>query len=419
MSEHYDVLIVGTGHAGAQVAIALRTRRFAGTIGMVGEEPDLPYERPPLSKEYLSGERLFERLLIRPPAFWSERSIDVLTGRKVVVVNETRRSVTLSDGDTLRYGKLVWATGGHPRRLSCSGHDLPGVHTVRCRADADRMMSELQATEHVAVIGGGYIGLEAAATLRKLGKKVTVLEALDRVLARVAGEPLSRFFEAQHRLHGVDVLLSTQVECIEAAGGRASGVRIAGGQLIPAQMVVVGIGILPLVEPLLAAGADGGNGVAVDEYCRTSLKDVYALGDCALHANAYAGGRCVRLESVQNATDMALAVAKTITDAPEPYHAVPWFWSNQYDLRLQTVGLSLDHDCAVTRGDPATARFSVIYLKGERVIALDCVNAPQDYLQGKALVLKGIKADPRVLADTTTPLRLLTATTATAALPQN
>ncbi|MEH3106585.1 MAG: FAD-dependent oxidoreductase [Sphingomonas fennica] len=408
MQERYDVLIVGAGHGGAQAAIALRQAKFAGTIGMIGDEPEPPYERPPLSKDYLSGEKPFERILIRPAAFWAERAVDMLLGRTVTAVDPHAQIVTTADGATIGYGDLVWATGGSPRRITCTGHHLRGVHAVRTRADVDRLMAELPAVTHVAVIGGGYIGLEAAAVLTKLGRQVTVLEAQDRVLARVAGEPLSRFYEAEHRAHGVDVRLGVTVECIEEADGAASGVRLAGGEIVPAQMVIVGIGIVPAVEPLLAAGAAGGNGVAIDGQCRTTLPHVYAIGDCAAHANRFADGATIRLESVQNANDMATLVAKAITGgAPADYDAVPWFWSNQYDLRLQTVGLSGGHDRAVLRGDPATRAFSLVYLKGGRVVALDCVNMVKDYVAGRALVVAGATPDPAALADPAVPLKSL------------
>ncbi|HWI85284.1 MAG TPA: FAD-dependent oxidoreductase [Sphingomonas sp.] len=403
----YDILIVGAGHAGAQVAIALRQNKFAGSIAIIGDEPELPYERPPLSKDYLAGEKPFDRLLIRPPAFWHEREIEMLTGRRVIAVDAGAHQVTTADGRVIGYGNLVWATGGSPRRLTCSGHDLAGVHAIRNRADVDRLVGELPTTAHVVVIGGGYIGLEAAAVLTKLGKKVTVLEALDRVLARVAGEPLSRFYEAEHRAHGVDIRLGAKVECIEEANGRATGVRLADGELLRCEMVIVGIGIVPAVEPLLAAWAVGGNGVDVDICCRTSLPGVFAIGDCALHANAFAGGAEIRLESVQNANDMASAVARTLAGMPTEYHAVPWFWSNQYDLRLQTVGLSLGYDTTVLRGDPATRSFSLIYLKSGRVIALDCVNRVRDYVQGRTLVLEGATPDPSRIADSEVALKEL------------
>lgn len=405
MQSHYDVVIVGAGHGGAQAAIALRAAKFAGSIAMIGDEPEPPYERPPLSKDYLSGDKPFERILIRPPAFWGERDVALRLGRRVVRVDPQARTVTTDDGATIGYGQLIWATGGSPRRLTCSGHDLAGVHGVRTRADVDRMIAELPGVTRVAVIGGGYIGLEAAAVLAKFGKQVTVLEALPRVLARVAGEPLSRFYEAEHRAHGVDVRLGVTVACIAEADGRACGVTLAEGETVPAEMVIVGIGIVPAVQPLLDAGAAGGNGVEVDAQCRTSLPHVFAIGDCAMHANAFADGARIRLESVQNANDQATVVAKTIAGTPVDYHAVPWFWSNQYDLRLQTVGLSTGHDALVVRGAVASRSFSLIYLRAGRVIALDCVNATKDYVQGRALVLAGAVIDPVRLADATVPLK--------------
>jgi 3-phenylpropionate/trans-cinnamate dioxygenase ferredoxin reductase subunit len=232
----------------------------------------------------------------------------------------------------------------------------------------------------------------SAAVLAKFGKKVVLLEALDRVLARVAGEDLSRFYEAEHRAHGVEVRLGAAVDCIEGTD-KVSGVRMHDGEVIPAQMVIVGIGIIPAVEPLIAAGAEGGNGVAVDHQCRTSLPDIFAIGDCALHANGFADGLPIRLESVQNANDQATLVARTVMGQDLAYDAVPWFGSNQYDLRLQTVGLSTGHDATVLRGDPASRSFSVIYLKEGRVIALDCVNATKDYVQGRKLVVERASPD--------------------------
>ena len=401
----YDVLIVGAGHAGAQAAIALRQRKFAGSIAIVGDEPELPYERPPLSKDYLAGDKPFERILIRPAAFWAERDVTMLPGRTVTAVDPAAHSVTLADGSAIGYAVLIWATGGAPRRLVCSGHDLKGVHGVRNRADVDRMIGELPDVTRVVVIGGGYIGLEAAAVLTKFGKHVTVLEAQDRVLARVAGEPLSRFYEAEHRAHGVDLRTNVAVDCIEEAGGAVSGVRLADGSVLPCEMAIVGIGIIPAVQPLIDAGAAGGNGVAVDAHCRTSLADIYAIGDCAAHANRFADGATIRLESVQNANDQATCAARAIMDDPAPYDAVPWFWSNQYDLKLQTVGLSTGFDDCVVRGEPANRSFSVVYLKGGRVIALDCVNATKDYVQGRALVMTGATLARERLADAGTPLK--------------
>lgn len=400
----WDVLIVGAGHAGAQAAIALRQNKFAGSIALLGDEPELPYERPPLSKEYLAGDKPFERLLIRNAAFWEEREVTLLPGRSVVRVDPAGHSVATDGEETIGYGTLIWAAGGKPRRLACAGGGLTGVHTVRTRADVDRMIAELPQVRRVAVIGGGYIGLEAAAVLAKLGRQVVVLEAQGRVLARVAGAPLSRFFENEHRAHGVEIRLGVAVEAIEGTD-RVTGVRLADGEVLPAEMAIVGIGIDPAVAPLLDAGANGGNGVRVDAQCRTSLPHVFAVGDCALHANRFAADRSIRLESVQNANDQATVAAKTILGIDAAYDAVPWFWSNQYDLRLQTVGISTGHDAMVVRGDPAARSFSLVYLRAGRVIALDCVNATKDYVQGRKLVLESAAIDPALLADAAAPLK--------------
>ena len=405
--EHSDVLIVGGGHGGAQAALALRQHGFEGSVTIVGRERDPPYERPPLSKEYLAGEKPFERLYIRPPALWADKGVALRLGRTVTALDAAAKAVTLDDGTTLGYGHLIWAAGGDPRALPCAGGNLAGVHAVRTRADVDRLIAEIDAgAKRVAVIGGGYIGLEAAAVRRKLRLAVTLLEALPRVLARVAGEDLSAFYEAEHRAHGVDLRCGVTVEALEGEG-TVAGVRLAGGEVIPADIVIVGIGIIPAVAPLLAAGASGGDGVDVDELCRTSLPDVFAIGDCAAHSNAFADGAVIRLESVQNAHDMATCAAKAICGAPAPYAATPWFWSNQYDLKLQTVGLATGHDAAVLRGDPAARSFSVVYLKGGRVIALDCVNAVKDYVQGRKLIEGRACPDPTQLADTAVPLKEL------------
>lgn len=396
----YDVLIVGGGHGGAQAAIALRQQGFAGSLAIVGAEPWPPYERPPLSKDYLAGEKEFERLLIRPLAFWAERNVELLLGQAVVAVSPDAKIVTLENEAQLGYGTLIWAAGGKAKRLSCEGFER--VHTIRDRGDTDRLVAELPDVKRVAVIGGGYIGLEAAAVMRKLGREVVLLEALDRVLARVAGEPVSRFYEAEHRAHGVEVRTGTGMDSIVP-----EGVRLADGEIVPADLIVAGIGIDAAIGPLAEAGAETGNGVHVDAFCRTTLPNVYAIGDCAAHENRFAGGARIRLESVQNANDQANTAARAIMGAPEPYVATPWFWSNQYDLKLQTVGLCQGHDELVVRGDPAARSFSVVYLKAGRVIALDCVNAVKDYVQGRKLIEAGAAPDRAALADSAVPLKEL------------
>jgi 3-phenylpropionate/trans-cinnamate dioxygenase ferredoxin reductase component len=402
MKGKFDVLIVGAGHGGAQTAIALRGGGFEGSIAIIGDEPDLPYERPPLSKEYFAAEKTFDRLLIRPPAYWEEKHVSFILGQRVASVKPDAHSVSLEDGTRYEYGQLVWATGGDPRKLACPGSGLAGVHAVRKRADIDAIISELNRVQRIVIIGGGYIGLEAAAVLIKLDHEVTVLEAMPRILARVAGTDIADFFEAAHSAHGVRFCKSASVIALRGEQ-RVTGVELSCGEILPAELVIVGIGIAPCIEALVAAGAVGDNGVKVDGQCRTSLPDICAIGDCAAHENRFAEGSLIRLESVQNANDMANIVAKTICSQEVTYAATPWFWSNQYDLKLQTVGLSIGHDQAVVRGAPETGSFSVVYLKGGKVIALDCVNAVRDYSHGRRLVeLRAIVAADD-LADTSRP----------------
>lgn len=403
---HYDVLIIGSGHAGAQAAIMLRQVKYEGTIGIIGAEKHLPYERPPLSKDYFSGEKSFERITIRPQAFWDERHIAFHLGDAIVAVDAAKHEVTTANGKTFSYGTLIWATGGDARRLPIAGAELSGVHVVRTRDDADAILAGVKDARHVAIIGGGYIGLEAAAVLSKMGLDVTVIEALPRVLARVAAEPLSRFIEAEHRAHGVTVMLDAGVSAFEGADGKVSAVRLADGTSILADIIIVGIGIIPSVEPLLVAGAEGGvGGVLVDAHCRTSLADIYAIGDCAAHPNIFADGATIRLESIQNANDQANMVARAIMGEAQAYAATPWFWSNQYDIKLQTVGLSTGYDDLVVRGAVEDKSFSIIYLKDGKVIALDCVNAIKDYVQGRKLVEAGAVIAPERLADASVPLK--------------
>ncbi len=405
-----DILIVGAGHGGAQAAIALRQSGHLGTIAIVGREPYLPYDRPSLSKDYLSGEKSFDRILLRPEAFWADRSVDLLLSRSVVRIDAGQKQATLDDGSVITYGSLIWAAGGDARRLSCPGAALGGIHVIRARSDVDQLVGELpDAGAHVLIVGGGYVGLEAAAALVKRGCHVTLLEALPRVLARVAGEALSSFYEQEHRAHGVDLRLEAMIRQIDGDGQRVTGVTLTDGEQIACDMIIVGIGIDPTIAPLAEAGATCGNGVLVDEHCRTDLSGVYAIGDCAAHANRFADGAVIRLESVQNAADMAIVVAKHLCDNPAPYGATPWFWSNQYDLRLQTVGLSVGHDRAILRGDPSERRFSVIYLRAGQVIALDCVNATKDYIAGRKLVEAGARIDPTLLSDTDRHLNTLMA----------
>ena len=404
--EHYDVVIVGSGHGGAQAAIALRQAGHEESILMVSRDRNPPYERPPLSKEYLAGEKPFEKILIRPEQFWADRDVTLRLGANVNEVDWMKHVLSLSDDTSVSYRKLIWAGGGDARRLGCPGAELAGIHTIRSRRDTDALKDELTAgNRRAVVIGAGYIGLEAAAVLRKMDCAVTVVEMQDRVLARVAGPEISEFYAAEHRANGVDLRLETGIERIEGDGEKVTGVTLSSGETIACEIVIVGIGIVPSVGPLIAAGAAGSNGVDVDTFCRTSLDDIYAIGDCAAHSNPYAGNAVIRLESVQNANDMATVAAKAIMGDKQDYDAVPWFWSNQYDLRLQTVGISAGYDATVLRGNPADRKFSLIYLKEGEVIALDCVNNTRDYAQGRKLVMGRASIDPALLADTEIALK--------------
>ncbi|MBH5323436.1 NAD(P)/FAD-dependent oxidoreductase [Aurantiacibacter sediminis] len=401
---HYDVVIVGGGHAGAQAAIALRGEGFEGTIAIVSSELDIPYERPPLSKDYLARIKPFEKLLLRPPEYWREREITFHHGCTVTTVDTKSHAVICTGGERFTYGKLVWAAGGKPRKLGIEGCNLEGIHTIRERADVDSLMQEMDAARTVVVIGGGYIGLEAAAILTKLGKGVSLIETLPRLLARVAGEDLSGFFAEEHRRQGVNLLLDGQAKRFTGET-MVTGVELADGSTIEADLAIVGVGIEPNVAPLAEAGADCGNGVLVDGQCRTSLPDIFAIGDCAAHANRFADGAVLRLESVQNANDMATTAAKNICGSETTYTATPWFWSDQYDVKLQTVGLSLGYERSVMRGNPADRSFSVVYLRDGKVVALDCVNNVRDYSHGRKLVEMGLRIDPAELADAGRPLK--------------
>ena len=358
-----------------------------------------------MSKDFLLGTKTFDRLLIKAPDYWGAQNIDCLRQTRIDYVDPAAKVVRSTTGNVIGYEKLVWATGGEPRPLSCPGYDLGGVHTIRTRGDVDHILAALPHVERVVVVGGGYIGLEAASVFRKLGKQVVVLEAMDRVLSRVAGDALSRFFEDEHRAQGVEVRLETTLtECV-GADGIVNAVVLDDGTRLPTDLVIVGIGIIPAVAPLIAAGAQGTNGVLVGPHCQTSLHDIYAIGDCAAHANRFAGGEVVRLESVQNARDQATVVAKTICGVKVHYDAVPWFWSDQFDLKLQTAGLSMGYDDTVLRGDPAARVFSVIYLRQGQIIAIDSVNAPADHMAGRRFVAGQVAAPRTALADVEQPLK--------------
>ena len=401
----FDVLIVGGGHAGVQTAVLLNAAGYAGSIGLVGDESVAPYERPPLTKGYLSASVPVEDLSFRTDDWWAESGIHRILGRRVESIDAAAHAVALDDGGTIGYGTLVWAAGGEARRLPVPGADLEGVLVMRKLGDADKLKQSLASARKAVVIGGGYIGLESAASLRTLGLEVTVVEALDRLLARVTGQEVAEYVRTQHERAGVEIVLGDGISEITGADGHATGVVLTSGRTLDADIVLVGVGLVPNIEALALAGAEVDNGVLVDGLCRTSLPDVFAIGDCASFQSRFTPHGRLRLESVQNANDQAKVVAGVITGTPQEYDAVPWFWSHQYEDKLQTAGILVGYDSTVVRGDPASGKFSVVYLRGDTVAAVDAINNTRDYAQGKQLIGATVSADRAVLADPAVALK--------------
>ena len=391
------VVIIGAGQAGGQAAYSLRLGGFAGEITLVGDEPAPPYQRPPLSKAYLKGELEAERLFLKPVDYYAEHDVDLITGDAASAIRLGDHEVTLAGGRTLAWDRLVIATGARPRKLALSGADLQGVSELRTLADVDRIRTAAVAGARLVVVGAGYIGLEAAAVGAQLGMKVTVLEALPQVLSRVAGPEIGAFYTRIHREAGTDVRLGVRIEGFEGIGS-VTGVRLAGGEIVPADFVLVGVGVLPNLELAREAGLVCGNGIVVDAAMRTSHPDVFAVGDVAWRPLVHYG-REGRLESVHNAIEGGKLAAAAIMGLPPPPIEVPWFWSDQFDLKLQTVGLWTGADETVVRGDPGTRAFAVFYLKEGRVIAVDAVNSPPEFVVGKKLVAAKAKVAPGELVD--------------------
>jgi 3-phenylpropionate/trans-cinnamate dioxygenase ferredoxin reductase component len=391
------VVIIGAGQAGGQAAYSLRLGGFAGGITLVGDEAAPPYQRPPLSKAYLKGELEAERLFLKPVDYYAEHDVDLITGDAASAIRLGDHEVTLAGGRTLAWDRLVIATGARPRKLALPGAELQGVSELRTLADVDRIRTAAVAGARLVVVGAGYIGLEAAAVGAQLGMKVTVLEALPQVLSRVAGPEIGAFYTRIHREAGTDVRLGVRIEGFEGIGS-VSGVRLAGGETVPADFVLVGVGVLPNLELAREAGLVCGNGIVVDAAMRTSHPDVFAVGDVAWRPLVHYG-REGRLESVHNAIEGGKLAAAAIMGLPPPPIEVPWFWSDQFDLKLQTVGLWTGADETVVRGDPGTRAFAVFYLKEGRVIAVDAVNSPPEFVVGKKLVAAKAKVAPGELVD--------------------
>lgn len=398
------VIIAGGGQAGFSCASKLREFGFEGRIVMVAEESQAPYQRPPLSKTYMTGEMTLDRILLRPNSFYEEKSIELLNNTLIETIDAGQQTVTLSNGDVLSYDKLVLATGARPRTLpKAIGGELNGVLTMRTLDDADRMAPELQEGRHLLVIGGGYIGLEAAAVARKLGLDVTVVEAADRILKRVASPETSNYFRNLHMQNGVKILEDTALESLLEKDGHVAGAKLQNGEEIAADIAIVGIGVIPNQEIAEAAGITVDNGIVVNDRGETNNANIYAIGDCAsiLHKETR-----IRLESVGHAIDHAILVAKNICGQSETYVAKPWFWSDQYATKLQIAGLNLGYDDVVIR-ELGEGSQSVWYFEGDTLLAVDAMNAPRDYLVSKRMIEAGKSPSKAEIADPDTDLKAL------------
>ena len=398
------VVIIGAGHAAGQAAASLRQAKYAGDITIVGDEAHIPYQRPPLSKAYLKGDQSADKVYLRAESFYADRNIAMKLSTRATAIDTTAKTVALSTDETLHYDHLLISTGSRPRKLSIDGSDLPGIHYLRTMDDVDGLRDGMQADANLVIVGGGYIGLEVAAVGRELGLNVHVLEMEERILQRVTTPEMSAYYHQLHEGRGVNIHTNTAVTGF-AGDGKVQEV-LCGDKRYPADIVIVGIGIIPNTELAEAAGIVCDNGIVVDDHCCTSDPHVYAAGDCTNHPNPLLDRR-LRLESVPNAMDQARVSTANMLGDDKTYAAIPWFWSDQYELKLQMVGFSADGDAQVLRGDMASNQFAIFYLKDGKVVAADAVNSPKEFMLCKQLV--GKSADPAMLADPEADLKALLA----------
>jgi len=397
-------VIVGASHAGTQLSLSLRQGGWEGRILLLGDEPVNPYQRPPLSKAILSGEKSAEQVPIRPAAVIENAGIEMLLGNRVESIDREQKLLHLANGETESYDKLALTLGAYPSTVTLTGSDKSGVHYLRNLADVEQIRPFMGAGKSAVIVGGGYIGLEAGAILRQMGMSVTILEALPRVLQRVTAPVVSDFYERLHREQGLEVVTGALVTSIEGEN-HVERVHCADGSEHDADLVIIAVGVLPHTRLAEEAGLDVEDGILVDEFACTNDPDILAAGDCTRHYNPIYRRR-VRLESVQNAMDQAKTAASTLNGDPQPYHALPWFWSDQYDVKLQIAGLSQGYDNIVQRGDPEIGRsFSVFYFLGDRLLAVDAINRPGEFMMGKKLILAGAAVDKTALADESIPVK--------------
>ena len=399
LSTAENIVVIGGGQAGAQAVQSLRLFGYEGGITMVGDETALPYQRPPLSKAYMKGEMAEDRLYFKPAAWYEDNKVETLLSQRVEKIDRSAREVHLEHGGRLAYDALIIATGSRPRALPVEGADLENVFDLRGISDVEHIQPKMIAGTKLVIVGAGYIGLEAAAVARQLGLHVTVLEMADRVLERVTSPVISEFYQELHRGHGVDIRLGARLAKLKGEDGKVTHAVLADGEEIPADMVLAGIGIVPNVELAEAAGLPCRNGIIVDEDARTADPRIFAAGDCTVRPLAHYA-RTGRLESVHNAIEQGKLAAAAIMGKPRPAIDCPWFWSDQYDIKLQIAGLSQGHDEVVVRGDRAGNKFAAFYLKNGRLIAVDAVNSPPEFIASKKLIMNGAVIAPDQLSDT-------------------
>ena len=385
-----SIVIVGGGHAAGQAAATLRQEGYEGRVVVIGEEPHIPYQRPPLSKQYLAGEYGLERVYLRPAKFYESKNIEVRHGVRVQSIDAKAQTVACADGETVAYDKLLLATGARPRRLPVSGGSLPGVHYLRTIADVDAIKQDFQPGRRIAIVGGGYIGLEVAAVAVEMGLQATILEMEPRILQRVATPAMSAFYHELHAGKGVAIRTNARVDAF-AGTNRLTAVVCTDGEQVQADLAIVGVGVVPNLELAQAAGLNCDDGIVVDEHARTSDEHIYGAGDCTNHPNPLLGRR-VRLESVPNAMEQSRAAAANMAGNPRTYATMPWFWSDQYDLKLQMVGFPAEGDERVLRGDPAARQFANFYVRDGVLAAAEAVNSAREFMAARQLIGKPVQA---------------------------
>ena len=397
------IVIAGAGHAAGQLVASLKQQKFAGQIVLVGDEPYLPYQRPPLSKKFLSGDMEADRLYVKPASFYTDAQVETHLNCTITAIDRESKALRTNSGNTIAYDQLVLALGSRVRRLTIEGADLDGIHYLRNISDVDAIRAELGDRKKAVVVGAGYIGLEVAAVLRQLGIDVTIIEMTERVMSRVVSPEISDFYQIEHTTYGVKLRLSTGIVAFRGKS-RISAIETTDGEMIDADFVVVGVGILPNTELAETAGLAVDNGIIVDDQCQSSDADIYAVGDCTVHPNAIYE-RQLRLESVHNALEQARTAASNLCGKEKHYAEVPWFWSDQYDLKLQIAGLSTGYDEVVIRGNPANRAFACMYLKDGKLIATDAVNSPKEFVQSKAIIAAQLPINRERLADASVALK--------------